>query len=60
MRRRIVTVDPAAEDPDRRSSGFERAPVGLAVDTAGEPADDDEPGGRDLPPQHAGDLRPVR
>ncbi len=60
VRRGIVAVDPAAEDTDRRSSGFERAAVRLAVDAAGEPADDDEPGGRELPPQHAGDLRSVR
>ena len=52
VRGRIVAVDAAAEHGDRRAARLERAAVRLAVDTAREAADDDEPGRRELAPEH--------
>ena len=43
VRGRIVAVDPAAEHGDRGPAGLERAAVRLAVDAAGQAADDDQP-----------------
>ena len=59
MRSRIVAVDPAAEHGDGDPGGLERAAVRLGVDAAGEAADDDEPGGRELAAEAARDLAPV-
>ena len=56
---RVVAVDPATEHGDGRPARVERAPVRLAVDAASEPADDDEPGGGQLPAEHACYLRAV-
>ncbi len=60
VRRRVVAVDPAAEDGDRRASGLESSTVRLAVDAAREAADDDEAGCGELTSEHASDLRAVR
>src|SRR5581483_4881823 len=51
----IVAVDAAAENGDRRAACLERATMRLAVDTARETADDDEPGGGELASQAARD-----
>ena len=56
---RIVTVDPAAEDRDRRAAGFERAAMRLSVHSPREAADDDEPHRGELAPQHPCDLGAV-
>jgi hypothetical protein len=60
MRGRIVAIDAAAEDGDGRPAGFQRPAVGLAVDSTGETADDDEPRAGELPAEHARNLGAVR
>ena len=59
VRGRIVAIDAAAEDGDRRPVRLERPAMRLGVDAAGEPAHDDEPGSRELPAQAAGDRGAV-
>ena len=58
VRGRVVAVDAAAEDRDRRATGVERAAMRLAVDAAREPADDDEACGRRA--RARGCARPTR
>ncbi len=53
MGRGVVAVDPAAENGDGDSSGVERAAMRLTVDAASHPADDDQAGRRELPPERA-------
>ena len=55
---RVVAVDPAAEDGDRGPARLERPAMRLGVDAASKPADDDEPGGRELTRPASG--RPAR
>jgi hypothetical protein len=60
MRGRVIAVDPAPEDAYRRASGLERTAMRLAVDTAGEAANHDQPSSGQLAPEHPRDLRAVR
>ena len=60
MRCRVVAVDPATEHGDGRPACVERSPVRLAVDPAGQAADDHEPGGGQLAAEHPRDLGAVR
>jgi hypothetical protein len=55
----IVAVDPAAQHGDGQATGFQRPPVRLAVDAAGEAADDDESRTGELASQRARDTRSV-
>ena len=60
VRRRIVAVDPAAEHRNGEAAGLERAAMRLAVDAAGEAADDDEPRRGELAAEAARDVGAVR
>ena len=57
---RVVPIDPAPEHGHRLPAGVERAAVGLAVDPARKPADDDEPGRGELAPERTRNGAPVR
>ena len=59
VRRRVGDVGAAAEHGDRAAAGVEGAAVGAGVDPEGEAADDDHPGGGQLPAELARDLAPV-
>ena len=60
VRGRIVAVDAAAEHGDGHPARLERAAVRLAVDAAGEAADDDEARRGQLPAEQPRDLAAVR
>ena len=60
VRGRVVAVDPAAEDGDRRAAGLESSPVRFSVDASREPADDDDARRGELPAEHPRHLRAVR
>ena len=57
---RVDDVDAAAQHAHRRSPARERAGVRRAVDPPREPADDDDAGARQGPPERMGDPEPVR
>ena len=59
MRGRVVPVDAAAEHGDREAARLEGAAMRVAVDASREPADDDEPRGRQLAAEHPCDVRAV-
>ena len=60
MRRGVIAVDAAAKHGHGHPAGVKRAPMGLAVDPAGQTADDHEPGGGQLPAEHPRNLGAVR
>ncbi len=59
MRGRVVTVDAAAEDGDRRAAGLQSSAVRFSVDTSREPADDDDARRGELPAEEPRHLRAV-
>ncbi len=60
VRRRVVAVDPAAEDRDGDTPGVERSPVCLGVDPACQPAHDHDAGAHELAGERSRDGAPVR
>jgi hypothetical protein len=59
VRRRIVTVDAAAEHRDGMAVRLEGSAVSLAVDSARKPADNDDTGTCEIAAEHARNLRAV-
>src|SRR5215204_5817241 len=60
MRGWIVAIDATAEHRDGQAACFERAAMRLAVDSAREPAHDDDSGRSELPRARTRHLRAVR
>src|SRR5262249_2999655 len=59
MGSRVIAVDAAAEDRDRRATALERAAVSLSVDSARHAADDEKSGARQLATERACNVRAV-
>ena len=58
MRRRVILVDPAAEDGNGEPARLECTAVGLAVHPTRQPAHDHEPGGSQRQAEHAATCAP--